>query len=178
MGVTLMERRRYLGRSYKDYFKTFTAKIIRVDEEDIKGYAAYLQIDEVNRPFMAGETCLADNGYSEIEFLPDNENWRLSAMYDNHGNIIEWYFDITRENAVDEDGNPYCDDLYLDVALMPDGQILVFDEDELQNALDDGDITQQESDMAHRVLSELIEKKIIDLTYLKMLCSRLQSLFV
>lgn len=52
--------------------------------------------------------------------------------------IVEWYTDITRKNAVDENRNPYCDDLYLDVALLPDGSVLVLDENELKNALDSG----------------------------------------
>jgi predicted RNA-binding protein associated with RNAse of E/G family len=176
-----LERRKYLGRVYKDYYRTVTSKIIRVDEVDLVGYAAYLQIDEVNRPFMVGEMgaeiCLADNGYFEIAFLPDEENWQLSAVYDNHGDIIEWYVDITKKNAIDEEGDPYCDDLYLDAALMPDGQILIFDEDELQNALTHGNINQNEFDMAYRVLNKLFDNKILDLTYMKTLCSRLLSIF-
>lgn len=176
----MLERRKYLGRAYKNYYKTFTSKIIRVEETDIVGYASLLKIDEVNQPFLVGEKgaeiCLADNGYSEIDFSPDNENWKLSAIYDSHGNIVEWYFDITRKNAIDEDGNPYCDDLYLDAALMPNGQILIFDEDELRNALSNGSINQDEFDMAYRVLNEIIENHIIDLSYVKTLCSRLASL--
>lgn len=177
-----MERRKYIGRAYKNYYKIFTSKIIRVDKADIAGYAAYLYINEVNRPFMVGvkgaEICLADNGYSEMAFLPDNENWKLSAMYDNHGDIIEWYVDITRKNAIDEEGKPYCDDLYLDAALMPNGKIFIFDEDELRSALISGNINQNEFDMAYRVLNELIDRKILDLTYMKTLCSRLMSLFI
>ena len=50
-----MGRRKYLGQIYKDYIKTFTSKIIRVDEENLKGYASYLMINEVNRPLIVGE---------------------------------------------------------------------------------------------------------------------------
>jgi predicted RNA-binding protein associated with RNAse of E/G family len=176
-----LERRKHLGRVNKEYYNSVTSKIIRIHEVDLAGYVAYLQVNKVNRPFMVGdmgaEICLANNGYFEITFLPDDENWQMSAMYDNHGDIIEWYVDITRKNTIDEEGNPYCDDLYLDAALMPDGSILIFDEDELQNALIHGNINQSEFDMAYRVLNKLIDSKIIDLTYMKALCSRLLSLF-
>ncbi|MCL2774397.1 MAG: DUF402 domain-containing protein [Oscillospiraceae bacterium] len=176
-----MERRKYLGRAYKDYYKTFASKIIRINEEDVKGYVSLVKIEEVNRPLIVGEKgseiCLNDNGYKEISFLPDNENWKICAMYDDKGIIIEWYFDITRKNSIDENGDPYCDDMYLDAVLMPDGRILILDEDELRDALDNGNITQDEFDMACRVLNELIERKIISIDYMENLCSRLLALF-
>ncbi|MCL1820610.1 MAG: DUF402 domain-containing protein [Oscillospiraceae bacterium] len=176
-----MERRKYLGRYDKDFIKSIISRTVRIDGVGIAGYAALVQIQEVSRPYMVGEkgseVCIADNGYSELTFLPDNENWRLTAVYNNHNDIIEWYFDITRKNAVDEKGNPYCDDLYLDAALMPDGHILIFDEDELKNALNNGGINKQEFDMAYETLRKLIDKKIIDTAYMEMFCLKLWSLF-
>ena len=172
-----MERRKYLGRVNNYYIRSFSSQIVRVNEEDIKGYAALIKIDEVNHPLIVGETCLYDDDYSETNFLPDGEHWQLSVLYDNNGYIIEWYFDITRINSVDEKGNPYCDDLYLDAALMPDGQILILDEDEIKDALDNGLITRKEFDMAYDVLNEIKKNRIIDVAYMKMLCSRLRLLF-
>ena len=176
-----MERPKYLGRYDKDLIKSIISKTVRTDELGIAGYVAYVQIQEVHYPYMVGEKgseiCIANNGYSELTFLPDNENWQLTAIYDNHNEIVEWYFDITRKNSVDEKGNPYCDDLYLDAALMPDGRILIFDEAELKNALNNGNVSQQDFDMAHRVLKKLIDEKIIDKAYLSELCARLLSLF-
>lgn len=173
-----MERRKYLGRLNMDFVKSFSTKIVRVDEGNIKGYASLVIIDEVTRPRIVGEgTCLYDNGYSELNFLPDDEHWQLSAIYDGNGEIIEWYFDITRKNSIDEEGNPYCDDLFLDAALMPDGRILIFDEDEIKDALDNGMIAQSEFDMAYGVLKRLKDDKILDVEYMKTLCSRVRSLF-
>lgn len=172
------KRRRYIGKISKALFKSYTSKIIRVDEENLSGYSAHIKILEVERPFIVGEgVCIGDAGYSWIQFLPDNENWALCAMYDSHEKIIEWYFDVTRENAVDEEGSPYGDDLYLDLVVMPDGRVLVFDEDELQDAYESNNITTDEFDMAHRVKDELIERKIADADYLVALCSKLSTLF-
>jgi predicted RNA-binding protein associated with RNAse of E/G family len=176
-----MERRKHLGRYDKDFIKSIVSKIIRIDDFDTVGYVALIQIQEVNFPYMVGEKgseiCIGDNGYSELTFLPDNEHWQLTAIYDNNNDIIEWYFDITRKNDVDEMGNPYCDDLYIDAALMPDGRILIFDEDELMNAFSNGIVNQKDFDMAHSVLKKLIEEKIIDIAYVETLCSKLMSLF-
>ena len=176
-----MYKRKYLGRAHS-CIKTCTTQKIRVDEENFHGYAALIKIEEVHRPLFVGEKsseiCIYDNGYSELCWLPDNENWMLWALYDNHGCIIEWYFDITRINAVDEkSGEPYCDDLYLDAALLPDGKIIILDEDELIAARDNGDISQDEFDLAYRSLNRLLENKIISVEFMETLCSGLLALF-
>ena len=172
-----MERRKYIVNVNRSYINKCSSQVVRIDEDNIKGYSALIQIEEVNRPFMAGELCLSDKGYSELAFMPDNENWMVWAMYDDQSKIIEWYFDITRKNSVDETGSPYCDDMYLDAALMPDGRIIILDEDELSDALDNGNITQAEFDTAYKVLNELIEKKIITVEYMEKFCSKLKEAF-
>ena len=172
-----MAKRKYLGHVNPKYVKSYSSRIIRVDEENIKGYASFLKIEEVHSPLMAGKIYLYDDGYSELSFLPDNENWMLWAIYNNRGEIVEWYADITKENAVDEEGSPYCDDLYLDAALMPDGEIIVLDEDELKDAHDSGEVTRGEFNMAHEVLRELREQEILSVEYMEQLCSRLLKLF-
>jgi predicted RNA-binding protein associated with RNAse of E/G family len=172
-----MERRKYLGKPHEDYIKSSCSKIIKIDDESIKGYFSYLKIIEVNRPFIVGlkdnEICLYDKGYSEINYLPDNENWQLYGIYDNHGKIIEWYFDVTKKNTVDNEGNPYCDDLFLDIVLLPNGQIIILDEDELQNAYDEGIITYNEYNLAYKVKNKLINDGIVNVNYLEKLCNRL-----
>ncbi|MCL2286920.1 MAG: hypothetical protein FWC32_11245 [Firmicutes bacterium] len=67
--------------------------------------------------------------------------------------------------------------LYLDVALMPDGSILVLDEDELINAFNNGIVSQQDYDTAQGTVKKLIDEKIIDVSNMEALCSRLQLLF-
>ena len=171
----MMERRRYLGQ--KKSIKDCSTKIVRVDEDGLNGYASLIKIKEVHNPVIVGEDfCICDVGYSIIEFLPDGEHWALEAMYDRNDKIVEWYFDITSENSIDENGNPYNVDLYLDVVLLPDGQIIVCDENELQDALDNGEITQAEFDLAYHTLHELKEKKTLEVVYMKALSSKLRML--
>jgi len=172
-----MKKRKYIGRPYKDYVKTYESKIVKAEN----GYVAYLKVIEANRPFMVGakgaEICISDDGYSSLEYLPDNENWCVFAVYDPEGKIVEWYFDITRENGVDEEGNPYLDDLYLDIVLTPDGKILILDEDELQHAYEDGLVSEDEFKMAYQVKDKLIDNKIVSVAYMEQLCAELFELF-
>jgi len=176
-----MEKRKYLGWYNNQIVKSISSKIIRTDDIGIAGYAALIEIHEVSHPYMVGEegaeVCIADGGYSELTFLPYNENWQLTAIYDERGDIVEWYFDITCKNAVDEDGHPYCDDLYLDAVLMPDGRILVLDEDELMDAINSGSVSQEDFDMAHRTLKRLIDEKVTSVEYMEKFCERLKGLF-
>lgn len=127
-------------------------------------YASLISIEKVNGrhafPAEDGEICLGDEGYAWLTFLPDKCNWCMTAMYDDRGNAVEWYFDMTKANGLDEQGNPYQEDLYLDVVLLPNGSIKKLDEDELQEALDDGEITKPEFDMAHAVCDGLIREFI------------------
>jgi len=175
-----MEKRKYLNQFNHPTIKSISAKMTRTDSIGIAGYAALVRILEITQPYMVGEgnaqICIGDNGYAELRLLPDGENWMMTAIYDSHDRIVEWYFDVTRENAVDEYGEPYADDLYLDAAVMPDGQVLIFDEDELAAALEQGKITQQDFDMAHGVLQHLIDSKILTVAHLETLCTNLMTL--
>lgn len=159
--MNLLDRRRYLnglGYGWCDIYCSTTKYI----KDIYNGYASIIKIEKVNRrlvlPVEGKELCLADNGYTWLTFLPDNSNWCMSAMYDEMGKIIEWYFDITKENGLDEHGNPYQNDLYLDAVLLPNGKILKLDEDELQEALNNGAITKQEFDMAYKVCGQIINE--------------------
>ena len=61
---------------------------------------------------------------------------------------MQYYIDVAKEYEIDERGLPYFDDLYLDVVLLPNGEIYVLDEDELEDAYKIGDITKEEYELA------------------------------
>jgi len=170
-----MKRRRYIGQN--SFAKTFSTKTIRVDDSDLSGYASFLKIDEVHKPLIIDGFKYIDNGYSFLTFLPDGEHWCSHAIYDDTNTIIEWYFDITSKNAVDECGKPYYNDLYLDAALWPDGRVVILDEDELKDALDIGEITQADFDLAYATLDGLRDGGILEVPYIEALCVRLTVLF-
>ena len=152
-------RKRFLNGMGKDWLHEYRAETKYI-ADIYSGYASLIRIDKVSRrleiPTDGGMLCIGDDGYRWLTFLPDNSHWCMTAIYNQAYEIVEWYFDMTKENGVDAQGNPYQDDLFLDVVLSPDGKITVLDEDELQEALDCGDITRQEYDMAHEVCCVLI----------------------
>ena len=97
-------------------------------------------------------------------------------MYDDKGNLIEWYFDISKKVGI-ENGIPFEDDLYLDMIITPTGEKIIIDEDELLGARDDGLITQEDVDSAYSTLKELEEKYASNIDELKNLTNSLLNKF-
>ncbi|MGF2715920.1 DUF402 domain-containing protein, partial [Bacillus cereus] len=69
-------------------------------------------------------------------------------MLDNQKQLVQYYIDVTKEFKIDDRGLPYFDDLYLDVVLLPNGEVYVLDEDELEEAYKIGEVTKEEYELA------------------------------
>lgn len=163
-------RRKYIASSQAKRIKSSNCVLFDTYQERFNGYASAIFVDKVHErlAFKLGteEHCLLDDGYTWILRLPMGENWSLTTMFDDKDNIIEWYFDITKENSLDENGQPFYDDLYLDVVAFPSGDVVLFDEDELKEALESGNITQGEFDLAYREAHKIMEGMAKDISHL------------
>ena len=167
-------KRRYAFNKNDNY------RLLKIDETFFKGYACFLKLKNVDNPLIVynrnENICIKDNDYQWIEVYPTNENYAITIMYDNKGNLIEWYFDISKKIGI-ENGIPYEDDLYLDLVIMPNGERIVIDEDELLNAKENGDITQEDVKLAYEVLKKLDNKYVSNLNELINLTNYLLSKF-
>lgn len=159
-------RKHYINVANLKYCNKSSAHTMHINDI-MNGYISLIKIIDVKDKFIAEyngkKTVLCDNNYKNIRFLPDNEFWCVEAIYDNNSNIVEWYFDITNGNYIDENNNPYFDDLYLDVVLMPDGEVIIFDENELLDAYEENKITSEQlikaKDTANKIINEIIPNK-------------------
>lgn len=167
-------KRRYANQVDGEY----TQK--RIDEDHFKGYVCNIKIKNVSKPLIVNngisEICIKDNNYEWFEVYPDNENYAITIMFDDNKNLIEWYFDIAKEVGI-ENGIPYEDDLYLDMIIMPNGQKLVLDEEELLGALNRGEITQTDVDLAYQTLRDLETKYVKNLDDLEKLTNNFCEIF-
>lgn len=89
---------------------------------------------------------IVEKNYSWIQVAQEGSFWWLTAMFDEKGNLLQMYFDITAGNLFDDPENPKFRDMYLDLVLRPDGVVVLLDEDELNEALAKQEITQAEYD--------------------------------
>lgn len=137
-------------------------KMSYMENDVFRGYVAAIYLDRVISPLniTAGgrEVCVIDNGYVWMQHFPLNSNHTMTTMFNRDREIVQWYFDISKEIGVDSRGIPYQDDLYLDVVLLPSSEIELIDEDDLEEALRSRKITLGDYELAYREAKKLMEQ--------------------
>ncbi|GFP75549.1 hypothetical protein bsdtw1_01633 [Clostridium fungisolvens] len=148
--------------------RKFTTRYFK--NADFEGYASVTSIQKVSKPLIKNilgkDYCLADDGYIWLEIMPFKGNYCMTTMYDQNKEIVQWYFDITRKKGLTEEGIPFFEDLFLDVVVLPDSNVLLLDEMELKDALDKGEITEQEFNMAYTEAKEIMKNIAVDVNKL------------
>lgn len=154
-------KKKSLGNTYMRGVLDWDFIIKKRKEENY--YLCIKRINEIDKAFIierfGQETVFMDNGYYVVEFTPLNQFYNGRVFLDKDANVIEYYFDMTLNNGV-ENNIPYYDDLYLDLLYNPNqtGMLEVDDEDELLEALTSKEITQEQFDLAYKTCSNLIEE--------------------
>ncbi len=132
-----------------------------VSDESFTGHASLIHIEEITAPLVKTydgvPLTIVDRGYFWMQLAPYGKKHWLTVMMDAAGNIISFYFDITDNNVLCLDGDSYFYDLYLDVVLLPNGNIYLLDEDELLEALQQGVINQKQFDNAYDTARMLLK---------------------
>ena len=81
------------------------------------------------------QVLIADAGYSWLQVALKDRYFWATVMFDDMGNFLQGYFDITAGNSFEDMDNPKFQDMYLDLVLLSDGRILVLDREELEGLL-------------------------------------------
>ncbi|MBO1624372.1 DUF402 domain-containing protein [Bacillus arachidis] len=156
-----MKRKHGDGSSWNRLIeKTYEVKRIE------QGMLGILRIQKVKEPsykkYNDRELCIVDAGYTWVQYFINDKNFAITAMLNEKKELVQYYIDVAKEYKIDERGMPYFDDLYLDVVLLPNEDIYLLDEDELEEAYRDGDISKEEYNEAvdtAKWLIEVIEKE-------------------
>lgn len=129
---------------------------IYYDKEDY--YLSIKKILNIKKPFiLENGLCLIDNNYYIVEVLPKNENYAMRVYFNEKKERLEYYFDISLKNGLDEETRiPYYDDLYTDITVVQEN-IEVLDEEELQEALNMGKISKAEYNIANETRDKLLQ---------------------
>ena len=152
-------KRKYAdGRNVKDILDS-TFKNIKIDQKEFKGNISLLKIHKVRKIWKVEkeQRCILADGYNWLQIYHEGKNHCITAMYNEKNELVQWYIDISKRLGVEND-IPFEDDLYLDVVLVPDGQIILLDEDELQEALENKIITKQEYNLAYNEANKIIKE--------------------
>lgn len=154
-------KRKYGDRSQwkrvidRDYTQSF------FDTEEFKGYVTLIKVNKVAAPLSAkygGEKlCIVDDGYIWLQHFPTNKHHSLTTMFNEKGEIVQWYIDICYRNGI-KNNVPWLDDLYLDIIVLPSGKVIQKDIDELEEALSKGIINADLYKMAWQETHEVIKQ--------------------
>ncbi|WP_432359917.1 DUF402 domain-containing protein [Sporosarcina sp. UB5] len=116
------------------------------------GYVTLLDMNEVAKPlymtYRGRTVCIANKGYRWLQHFPDGKHFSLTTVFDSTGQIVQWYIDICRENGYCPINGPWMDDLFLDLIVLPSGEVIEKDIDELEAALNSQIISDDEFALA------------------------------
>ena len=151
-----------LKKRYADRFVGNRAnadlRIISISDDYFSGDIYFYKfIDVKDKILIPNGKCIMDNNYKWLEFYDYSSKVKLTAIYDENSEIIEWYFDIARKIGKDN-GIPYEDDLYFDVVVTPSGDVILLDEDELKEAFNKREMTREEFENAYKEAEQLMNK--------------------
>lgn len=142
-----------------------------------KGEAALIHIMKAAKTgigqFRGEPVVIYQDDYHWLQVAMEDSHWWLTAMVDAQGNITQYYFDITLENQLLQSRDSWFTDIYLDVVMMPDGRLDLLDEDELDAALESGDISAEQHKLAHQWADELMDNLPKNLARLQEFCKKL-----
>ena len=130
-------------------------RCVPFQSEEAEGLISILILKEVNAPlYVADEdkkVLIADNDYSWLQIALKNQYVWITAMFDTVGNLLQVYFDISNGTIFDEPENPCFEDLYLDIVLTKDGRLYILDREELEEAWQEGTLSEEKY---HRAIVE------------------------
>lgn len=145
-------KRKRLDYARWDCIRSRTLKHKHVHTPYFTGCVDLLDIHEADQPqiwhFNNEDITICDTGIKWLTIMPDHDWYCISAMFNERNELQFWYIDMIEEHGVDPDGVPYYYDLYLDLIVYPDGSSLQDDMDELEQALQNDEITREQFDLA------------------------------
>ena len=155
-------RRRRADRAGWERVLEQSFEVRQVDEPQFAGAVTLLRLHRLKGPFVRPwgerEYRLADDGFMWLQHFPCGARYTVTTLFDSAGEVIQWYIDICSETGVDDSGVPWFDDLYLDIAVLPTGEALLLDADELEEALTQGLVSQEEYELAWQEANRLLRE--------------------
>ena len=156
-----------LKRKYADYpdKKDILEKELKRADMSKDSYfntICLLEINKVEKQWKVPrenreDEIILDNGYKWLTMYPKNENFTIIAIFNLKHEFVEFYFDIAKKINL-KSKVPYTEDLYLDVVLTNKNEVIFLDEDELNDALNAGNISKSEYELAKKTADKIVNK--------------------
>ena len=140
-------KRKFLTNTYLRGIDNYI--MMQFEDSKLDCYSVIKKVNSIDKPYITTHTgkniCLLKEGYYMLEYLPKNENYGVRVFLNDKKQTISYYIDIINGIGIETGKGLYYDDLYLDITIDKVNDLVqVWDEDELQKALEDNDITKEE----------------------------------
>lgn len=160
---------------------------LRVDMDDFHGLVCLIQlmggvahIDDGQYQYWdrpkAGKVAVCGKGMTWLQLIPDEKSHVLTVKYLPDDIVSIWYADIIENIEYDPDGVAVFIDKYLDVTFTPQGDVSIDDRDELDEAFQSGELSEEQYAAAIKEGDIIVKEYCSDIKKTNLLCDKLLSL--
>lgn len=155
MKTKYLDKRGWRRIIQSDYHETLT----KINDEKL--LIGLIDIKKVRSPLVVPiidkKVKVVDKNYKWLQIMPEKRSYSLTVMYDDHWNVLQYYFDVNKKHFL-ELGHARRHDLYLDVLALPNGEYELVDEEDLKRAKKQHKISQKESDKAYAIAKNIMKE--------------------
>ena len=149
-------KKKIITKTYLRDVSKYQIKLYMDEDECYIGVKKLIKVDE--KFIIKDNICVMDDNYYVLEVVPKNENYAMRLFLDDNKKPLEYYFDICKNNGLDKESLVPCyDDLYLDITVL-DGDINILDKDELDEAFNNKDITNDDYELVMKIKDKLLSE--------------------
>ena len=155
-------------------FGDFPYYQIRVDTDAFHGLVCLLKLMNGNvkvkggkyqywdRP-KAGKVAICGKGMTWMQLIPDGKEHTPTVKYLPDDTMSICYIDIVENIEYDPDDVAVFIDKYLDVDFTPQGDVSIYDRDELDEAFEAGELSDEQYNAALKECDKVIEEYCSDI---------------
>jgi len=153
---------------------------MRVDIEDFHGLVCLIKLtDERKLPRLlkrifrkkyicwnmpkAGKVPVCGGGMTWLQMIPDGKQRVITAKYMPDNSLSLCYIDVIENIEYDTDGVVIFVDKYLDVVFTPQGDMEICDRDELDEAFQSGELSQEQYESALKECDSIVDELCSDI---------------
>lgn len=135
----------------------------KVEIEGEEWFAYLHKINKVTKEMIGTrpdgkKVVFLSDGFYWLILYPTKSKYALTIAFTGDEEFVELYTDVILDSGVTENNVAYIDDLFLDVVYTADEEVVLLDSAELEEALNQKEITYKEYIHANNISNILIEK--------------------
>lgn len=182
-------KRKRLDRDIKWGFQHFPYYQMRLDCDVFHGMVSLIRLIDGDYCYWelpkAGKMAVCGKRMVWLQLIPDHQSRLITVMYLPNKNVTGerkysylvsgWYVDVIEGLEYDEDGVAVYVDKYLDVIFTPQGDVIVDDREELDEAYRSGDLSKEQYESALMEGDSILRELSADVAATEQWCNEIRD---